>query len=105
MTKILVQNWDKATLGLNSDQKEKLLVVRKETISAVMKVKKQVKVLEAEIIEAMVDGEEPKSVYSKIDNVAKLKAQATRAHLKCISDTIGILSDEQMEFLFPFWDM
>ena len=105
MTKVLVQNWDKATLGLSSDQKEKLLVIRKETMSAVMKVKKQVKVLEAEIIEAMVDGEEPKSVYSKVDKVAKLKAQATRAHLKCISDTIGILSDEQMEFLFPFWDM
>lgn len=105
MTKILLQNWDKASLGLSSDQKEKLLVVRKETMSAVMKVKKQVKVLEAEIIEAMVDGEEPKSVYSKIDNVAKLKAQATRAHLKCISDTVSILSDEQMEFLFPFWDM
>jgi len=105
MTKALLHNWDKSTLGLNAEQKEKLLVVRKETMSAVMKVKKQVKVLEAEIIEAMVDGEEPKSVYSKIDNVAKLKAQATRAHLKCISDTIGILSDEQMEFLFPFWDM
>jgi len=82
-----------------------LLVVRKETMSAVMKVKQQVKVLEAEIIEAMGDGEDPKSVDGKIDEVAKLKAQATRVHLKCISETIGILSDEQMEFLFPFWDM
>ncbi|WP_415408162.1 hypothetical protein ACLHDG_06320 [Sulfurovum sp. CS9] len=105
MTKVLLQNWDKALLGLSEAQKEKLLVVRKETMSAVMKVKKQVKVLEAEIIEAMVDGEEPKSVYAKVDNVAKLKAEATRAHLNCISDTISILTDEQLEFLFPFWDM
>ena len=105
MTKILLQNWDKATLGLNAEQKEKLLVVRKKTMSAVMKIKKQVKVLEAEIIEAMVDGEDPKSVHAKVDEVAKLKAEATKVHLKCISDTIGILSDEQLEFLFPFWDM
>jgi len=105
MTKILLQNWDKATLGLNAEQKEKLFVVRKETMSAVMKIKKQVKVLEAEIIEALVDGEDPKSVHTKVDEVAKLKAEATKVHLKCISDTMGILSDEQMEFLFPFWDM
>jgi len=74
MTKILLQNWDKATLGLNAE-------------------------------EALVDGEDPKSVHTKVDEVAKLKAEATKVHLKCISDTMGILSDEQMEFLFPFWDM
>lgn len=105
MTKVLVQNWDKATLGLSSDQKAKLLVVRKETMGAVMKIKKQVKVLEAEIIEVMVDGEDPKGLHPKVDEVAKLKAQATKVHLKCISDTITVLSDEQMEFLFPFWDI
>jgi len=105
MTKILLQNWDKATLGLSGEQKEKLLVVRKETMSGVMKIKKQVKVLEADIIEALVDSEDPKSVHAKVDEVAKLKGEATKVHLKCISDTVGILSDEQMEFLFPFWDM
>lgn len=105
MTKMLVHNWDKASLALSDAQKEKLLVVRKETMSAVMRIKKEVKVLEAEIIEAMVDGEEPKSQYSKVNEVAKLKAEATRVHLNCIADTISILSDEQLEFLFPFWDL
>ncbi len=90
---------------MSDDQKAKLLVVRKETMSAVMKIKKEVKVLEAEIIEAMVDGEEPKNVYSKVKEVAKLKAEATKVHLNCIADTIGILSDEQLELLFPFWDL
>ncbi len=104
MTKVLVENWDKGTLALSAEQKEKLLVVRKETMSAVIKVKKEVKVLEAEIIEAMVDGEEPKSVYSKVDEVAKLKAEATRVHLNCIADTISILNEEQLEFILPFWD-
>jgi len=104
MTKLLIHNWDKASLGLSDEQKAKLLVVRKETMSAVMKIKKEVKVLEAEIIEAMVDGEEAKSQYSKVNELAKLKAEATRVHLNCIADTITILSDEQLEFLLPFWD-
>ena len=104
MTKILVQNWDKGTLNLTDTQKEKLLVVRKNTISAVRKIKKQLAPLDAAIIEALVDGENPESVSVKVDEVAKLKAEATKVHLKCIADTIEILNDEQMERLFPFWD-
>lgn len=104
MTKLLIENWDKATLGLSEDQKDKLIDVRVDTMSAVGKIKKQVKVLEADIIEALVDGENPKSVHAKVDEVAKLKAEATKVHLKCISDTIGILSEEQLELILPFWD-
>jgi len=105
MSKVLLHNWDKANLGLSEDQKDKLIDVRIDTMSAVGKIKKQIIVLEADIIEALVDGEDPKSVDAKVDEVAKLKAQATKIHLKCISDTIGILTDEQMEHLFPFWDV
>lgn len=104
ITKLLIHNWDKATLGLSAEQKEKLLVVRKNTMSAVMTIKKKVKGLEDEIIEALVDGEDPKNVHGKVDEVAKLKAEATKVQLKCISETTAILSDEQLEFLLPFWD-
>ncbi len=104
MTKVLMENWDKGTLALSAEQKEKLLVVRKETMTAVKNIKKQIKVLETEIIETVVDGEDVKSANTKIDEVAKLKAEATKTHLKCISDTIETLNDEQMELLFPFWD-
>jgi len=104
MTKVLVENWDKGTLALSVEQKEKLLVVRKETITTVKSIKKKIKVLEAEIIEIVVDGEDLKNANSKIDEVAGLKSEATRAHLKCIADTVEILNDEQMELLFPFFD-
>lgn len=104
MTKVLIENWDKGTLALSPEQKEKLLIVRKETMSAVKNIKKQIKVLETEIIETVVDGEDITTANSKIDEVAKLKSEATRAHLKCIANTIEILNDEQMELLFPFWD-
>jgi len=104
MTKVLVENWDKGTLALSADQKEKLLVVRKETMTAVKSIKKKIKVLEAEIIEIVVDAEDLKNTDSKIDEVATLKAEATRVHLRCLTDTVTILNDEQMELLFPFWD-
>ncbi|MFK5977024.1 MAG: hypothetical protein QM493_10990 [Sulfurovum sp.] len=104
ITKMLVEDWDKASLGLSDEQKTKLLVVRKSTISAVKAVKQKVAKLEAEIVEAMVDGESLVDIGKKVDEVALLKAQATKTHLKCIADTIGILTDEQLEFLLPFWD-
>ena len=104
MTKLLVQNWDKAKLGLTPEQKEKLLVVRKETLSGVKKIKKQLKTLEAEIAEAMIDREDPQSVYKKLDEIAKLKLEASKIHLKCIAQTTTILSEEQVAFLLPFWE-
>ena len=57
MTKLLVEHWDKAALGLTSEQKQKLLVVRKNTIMGVRKIKKQLKDLEFEVSEAMIDRE------------------------------------------------
>jgi len=104
MTKLLVQNWDKAKLGLMPEQKKKLLVVRKETLSGVKKIKQQLKPLEAKIAEAMVDREDPKSVEKELEQIAKLKLKASKIHLKCIAQTTAILSEEQVEFLLPFWE-
>jgi hypothetical protein len=103
-TGLLIKNWDKAKLGLSDEQKEKLLVIRKETIKGVKKLKMQIKELEDEVIEAMIDREAPSTVESQVDEIAKLKAQVTKIHLKCISETTAILSDKQIEFLLPFWE-
>ena len=104
MTKVLIENWDKGTLALSAEQNERLLVVSKETMTEVKSIKKKIKVLDTEIIEIMIDGEDVRNADSKIEQIAKLKAEATKVHLKCIADTIKILNDEQMELLFPFWD-
>ena len=104
LTGLLVKNWDKAGLGLSDEQKEKLLVIRKETRTGVKKVKMQIQELEAEVIDAMIDRESPSTVESQVDKIAKLKAEVTKIHLKCISNTTAILSDEQIEFLLPFWE-
>ena len=104
LTKLLIQNWDKTKLGLTDDQKKKLLKVRKETLTAVKTLKPQIKELEDDIADEIKDGESPESVDTQIQKVAKLKAEATKVHLKCIADTIAVLDEKQIEFLLPFWE-
>lgn len=103
LTKLIIAKWDKEKLGLSDEQKKKLLVVRKDTISGVKAIKQTLKELEAEIIEIAVDSEELASIKPKVDEVAKLKAKATMLHLKCLKDSIEILTEDQVEFLMEFW--
>ncbi len=104
LTKKLMEHWDKAKLGLNDEQKTKLLVVRKETLAGVKRIKKALKPLEAEILEMTLDAEDLKEVQPKVEEVAKLKAEATMIQLKCLKDSIEILEDEQLEYILPFWE-
>lgn len=104
LTKLLLMNWDKAALGLSDEQKEKLLVVRHDTLSAIKEIKQKVQTLEDEIIEATVDGESLEEMYPKLEEVAKLKVEATKVQLKCLKRSMEILNDAQIEFLLPFWD-
>jgi len=103
-TKLLMQNWDKAKLGLTDEQKQKLLKVRKKTISGISGIKQQLEPLEADVIDAMIEREDPKSVEKQLGQIAKLKLEATKIHLKCIADTTAILSEEQVAVLLPFWE-
>lgn len=103
LTKILMESWEKGTLNLSDEQKTKLLVVRKETMSSVKKIKKSLSDLESEIIEMTVDAEELAKIKPLVDKVAKLKAEGTMVHIKCLKESIAILNDEQLELLLPFW--
>ena len=104
LTKLLIMHWDKKSLGLNEDQKSKLLSVRSDTLEAVGKIKEKAKALEDEIIEFSVDDEPLETIAPKVDELAKLKAEATKIQLKCLKESLKILNDKQIEFLLPFWD-
>ena len=104
LTKILMQNWDKGTLALTKEQKEKLLTVRTETMTGVKKIKTALKSLNETIIEMTVDEEELSKIQIKVEEVSKLKTEATMIHIKCLQESIKILNDEQLELLLPFWD-
>jgi len=103
ITKLLIQNWDKARLGLNDIQKSQLIVIRKNTVGGIKKIKEKIQGLEFEITEAMIDRESVESVEEQVKEVAKLKTEATLIHLKCIADTTAILTDKQVEYLLPMW--
>ena len=101
MTKTVKQNWDNSDLALTSEQKEKLLVVRMKTISTIKKIKQQLMPLQVEIIDAMKNKKDPKTLQTQLEKIAKLKLEASNAHLNCIYDTSNILSKEQLLYLYP----
>jgi hypothetical protein len=105
LTKILIENWNKAKLGLTTEQKKRLLVVREETLKSVKIIKKLLKVLEAEIIEMTIDEDVIlKDIAPKVERVSILKSEATMIHIECLKDSVAILTEEQLELLLPFWD-
>jgi len=105
LTKILMEHWNKEKLGLSSEQKEKLLLVRETTLKSVKKIKKLLRVLESEIVEMIVDEEITlKEIAVKVERISILKAEATMIQIKCLKSSVEILTEKQLELLLPFWD-
>lgn len=99
LTKLLMQQWDNADLHLTDEQKSKLLVVRKETIGGVQKLGKEITPLENQVAQASLSGKTPDAQQAVIQSIAKLKAEATMIHLRCLYNTSAILDEKQLEFL------
>jgi len=91
--------WDDTDLALSEEQKEKLTVVRKNTIKQVKALSKEINKLETYIVKAAFDGKELKNLKEDIYKLAKLRADASIIHLKCIYSTREILSKEQLEII------
>ena len=94
LTKLVMMHWD--DLGLSDEQKEKLTQIRKETMGAVKSLKPKIMKLENEVAKATMEGADPDSLKAKVDEIAKLKAEATMAHIKCIYNTKKVLTPEQL---------
>ncbi len=94
LTKLVMMHWD--DLGLSDEQKEKLTQIRKETMGAVKSLKPKIMKLENEVAKATMEGADPDSLKAKVDEIAKLKAEATMAHIKCIYNTQKVLTPEQL---------
>ncbi len=94
LTKLVMMHWD--DLGLSDDQKAKLVEIRKATMGAVKTLKPKIMKLENEVAKATMEGAEPDSLKAKVDEIAKLKADATMAHIKCIYNTKKVLTPEQL---------
>ncbi len=91
--------WDDEDLALTAEQKKKLLVVKKETMSKAKSLAKIINALEAKIVKASADGAKPASLKESVSRLASLRAEATMVHLNCIYQTRTILSKEQLEVI------
>ncbi len=96
MVKIM---WDDEDVALTPAQKQKLLVVRKETITQAKLLNKEIIPLEAEIVKASDKGVKPEKLQKKVQHLADLRAKATMVHLDCIYKTRNILTKEQLEII------
>jgi len=99
MTKMIMKNWDDKKLALTDAQKEKLLLVRKETMGAVMKLKPEVIALKKEVVLASKAGTKVTELRAKVVKLAALQSEATLVHLTCLDKTKSILSTEQYTYL------
>jgi len=99
MTKMIMKSWDDPKLALTEEQKTKLLVVRKETMSGVMRLKPEVMALQKEIVQASKAGTKAAELKAKVEKLASLETEATMVHLTCLDDSKAILSAEQYAYL------
>lgn len=99
LTKLLMQQWDNPTLNLSTAQKDKLLVVRKETIAGVQASGQKIAPLEKQVTEGIFANKTPEDLNALVQTLAGLKAEATMIHLRCIYNTSEILDQQQLEFL------
>lgn len=98
-TKDIKIHWDNEELALDKSQKEKLLIVRKDTMSGVMSLKKKIVPLEKEVASKIKVGATPNDLMPLVEKIANLKSNATKAHLACLYRTQNILTKKQLEIL------
>jgi hypothetical protein len=99
LTKLLMVQWENAELHLSDEQKTKLLVVRKETMGDAKRIGKEVGILEQRVTEGSLNGTKPEELQSLVQDIAKLKSEATMVHLRCIYKTSKVLDQKQLDFL------
>jgi len=99
LTMMIKTLWNDKDLALTPIQKEKLLKIRKRTITDVKSLSKQINNLETRIVKESNHGIKPKSLKPDVEKLAHLRAKATMIHLKCIYDTRSILSKDQLYIL------
>jgi len=87
-------------LGLSKEQIAKLVELKKSKKGAILKEAKEIKDLELKLL-GMLESREgnltkvTKEMSDLVDEIAKKKAELTKAHLQCIIDVQNVLTKEQ----------
>ncbi|MBT5935658.1 hypothetical protein [Sulfurimonas sp.] len=96
MVKIL---WNDEDLALTTTQKEKLLVIRKHTMSTAKSLGREILKLETLVVKKSNEGVIPDSLKETLNKIAELRVEASMVHLECIYNTRAILSKDQLYIL------
>jgi hypothetical protein len=96
---ILKRFWDSKELNLKREQKRKLFKLREDIILKFKKLRRKISKLDRVIKVATKAGKTPEEIFPLIDELAKLKAQATKIKIESIYKTKEILTPEQLEFI------
>ena len=99
LSKMIKPYMNNPAFNLTADQKEKLAIVRVQTMSVIAESKQNVMALRKEIVNASISGTKSAELKEKVEKLALLQAAATIAHLKCIEETKEILTKDQLLFL------
>ena len=99
LTGTIMQLWDDEDLALTPEQKTKLKQIRIRTVGGLGTIRGEVFPLEAEIVEASLNGVNPEALEDDVEKLAELRAEATILHLRCLYDTKKVLTKEQLSII------
>jgi hypothetical protein len=92
-----------STLGLSKEQLEAIDKIKKETVPQVLKVSKKIKTLELQIAKNIaIDSQTSESQFATLEEIAKLKSELSKEHLRCIPKVRAILTNEQYKILLGY---
>lgn len=94
-----------SNLELTKEQIDALLEVKKTVMPNMAKIAKKAKTLELEIVEGIAlkhNDVKAEVFYDKVEEIAKLRTELTKAHLNCIVKVKAILTPQQYEELLDY---
>ena len=92
-----------SSLGLSKKQIQTIQKIAKVTVPKVVKVAKDIKMLELQLAQNIaIDSNTAKSQYEIVDAISKLRTDLTKAHLKCINEVRAVLTKEQYQKLLKY---
>jgi len=92
-------------LELSQEQIDALVKYKDSATPMLAKLALKIKTLELEIVSGIAlkyDGGKASDYFAKVDEIAKLKVDLTKAHLKCIEHVKKMLTQEQYEELLDY---
>jgi len=94
-----------SNLELSKKQIDELVNIKNTLMPQLAKTALVIKKLELEIVNAIAlkhNVVKAETFYAHVDKIAKLRADMTKAHLRCIEHVKAILTDEQYEELLDY---